>query len=50
MVRNEPCDGLKHRFSIPRNPVSELAHARDLANPGVETGFLCRCARNPGES
>jgi uncharacterized SAM-binding protein YcdF (DUF218 family) len=27
---------------MPRNPVSSLAHARDLANPAVETGFLYR--------
>jgi hypothetical protein len=31
---------LAHRFSIPRNPVSSLAHARDLADPRGETGFL----------
>jgi hypothetical protein len=33
---------LEHRFSIPRNPVALLTHERDLANSGVETGFLYR--------
>jgi hypothetical protein len=36
---------LTHRYS---NPLSPLAHARDVGHPGVETGFLSilnRCSK-----
>jgi hypothetical protein len=42
----ERLDGsLEHWFSIGRNPVSSLVHARDLAHPEVETRVLYRHSR-----